>query len=86
MIIGEEGKANLIEVFGTNRSVSKCYSHYLVCGSDTIETTVDKRKQMEEQLIKWIRSVSDKEAETLMNLAKVYVESLHRQRENCGAE
>lgn len=50
--------------------------NYLVCGSDTVETIVDKRKQMEEKLIEMIRSVSDKEAETLMNLVKVYVSSL----------
>ena len=50
--------------------------NYLVCGSETVETITNKRKKMEERLISIIRSVSDKEAETLMNLVNVYVSSL----------
>jgi transcriptional regulator with XRE-family HTH domain len=51
--------------------------NYLICGSDSIETMKSRRQLMEDELLGMFRSISEKDANTLLNLATVFVSSLN---------
>ena len=50
--------------------------NYLICGTDSIEAREGRRKLIEDEIIDMVRSISDKDANTLLNIATAFVSSV----------